>query len=322
MTKRTRMLVVGVIVPLLIAAAAVVVMIAALPDLPDPVAVHWGPSGAPDRFGSPVGPVLLVGIGVLVYSAFAFVMARAQHTVNARIVLAAAPFLATVLGVITAGGLLVQRGIADARDTPSILPVVLVGFAAGIALAVVAWFVLPAADPAPAPDPADLPTLDLADGARAAWFQRVEPARWLGVLLVVVGLAALVGGGVAMWLAGSTAVLVVYLVVIGLIVVAAVSSLFWTVRVDGRGLLARSALGFPRITVPLDDVESASSLAAGGARDFGGWGLRWAGPGRVGIILDSGPALEVRRKSGGSLTITVAHSERAAALLNSLARRA
>lgn len=322
MTKRTRMLVVGVIVPLLIAAASVVAMLVALPDLPDPVAVHWGPSGAPDRFGTPLGPILLVGVAVLAFSAFAFVMARVQHTVNARIVLAAAPFLATVLGVITAGGLILQRGLADAHDTPSILPVVLVGFGAGIALAVAAWFGLPAADPAPEPDHADLPTLDLGADERAVWFQRLEPARWLGILLVVLGAAAVVGGGVAVWIAGSTAVLVVYLLVMAFLVLASVSSLFWTVRIDSRGLVARSALGFPRLAVPVDDVESAVSVAEGATRDFGGWGLRWAGRGRLGIILRSGPALEVRRRSGGSLVITVAHSERAAALLNSLARRA
>jgi hypothetical protein len=48
---------------------------------------------------------------------------------------------------------------------------------------------------------------------------------------------------------------------------------------------------------------------------FGGWGLRWAGRGRIGIITRSGPALEVRRHDGSSLVITVDDAAAAAALL-------
>lgn len=320
MSARTRMLVVGVIVPLAIAAAAVVTMLSALPTLPDPVAVHWGPSGAPDRFGTPVGAILVVALAVLAYSAFAFVLARSTTTVNSRVALAVAPFLATVLGVISAGGLLLQRGLADAHDSPSILPVVGIGFGSGVLLAVAAWFVLPAAPPIE--ELGDLPTLDLAADERATWFARLEPARWLGILLIVLGVLLVVGGGVAVWIAGSTAVLVVYLVIMAFLVFASAGSLFWTVRIDARGVTARSLFGVPRFTVPLENVEGAASVASGGTAGFGGWGLRWGGPGRVGIILGSGEALEVRKRTGGALVVTTADSERAAALLNSLARRA
>lgn len=320
MTARTRMLVVGVIAPLVIAAAALVVMLLTLPDLPDPVAVHWGPSGQVDRFGSPVGAILIVGLGVLAYSALAFVLARSKANINSRIALAIGPFLATVLGVISAGGLLLQRGLADARDTPSILPVVALGFGAGVALAVVSWFVLPAAAPR---DPlGDLPTLDLGADERATWFARLEPARWLGTMLAIVAVVVIVGGGVVVWIAGSIPVLVVFLVIMGFVAFASVSALFWTVRIDSRGLTARSVVGVPRFTVPIEDVEAAASVPAVATSGFGGWGLRWGGPGRVGIILGSGSALEVHRRSGGVLVVTTADSERAAALLNSLAARA
>ncbi len=319
MNARTRMLVVGVIVPLLIAAGAVAVMLSTLPSLPTPVAVHWGPSGAPDRFGSPLEAILLVGLVVIAYSVFAFVLARSE-TVNARIVLAVSPFLATVLGFITAGGLVLQQGLADAHDAPSLLPVVGIGFGAGIVLAVISWFVLP--KPAPVAPLSDVPTLDLAAGERATWFARLEPALWLGVVLVVVGVAALVGGGVAIWFAGSTPILITYLVIMGFVVLASAGALFWTVRIDSRGFVARSVLGVPRFTVPLEDVEAAVSVPTGATAGFGGWGLRWGGAGRVGIILGSGEALEVRKRSGGSIVVTTPDSERAAALLNSLARRA
>jgi hypothetical protein len=314
------MLVAGVIAPLLIAAASVVAMLIALPTLPDPVAVHWGISGQPDRFGTPVGFLLIVPVAVLAYSAFAFVLIRSASTANSRIALAVGPFLASVLGFMAAGGLLIQSGLPDARLSPSILPVVAIGFAVGIALAVVAWFVLPA--PAPVAPLGDLPTLDLGADERATWFARLEPARWLGVLLIVIGAVVLVGGGVAVWIAGSIPVLVTYLLIIGFVIVASASALFWTVSIDSRGFVARSVFGVPRFTVPLANVEAASSVPSGATAGFGGWGLRWGGSGRVGIILGAGEALEVRKRGGGAIVVTTADSERAAALLNSLAQRA
>ncbi|CAN5256965.1 hypothetical protein BH11ACT5_BH11ACT5_19220 [soil metagenome] len=320
MTAQIRMLGVGVIVPLIIAAVALVLMLLTLPTLPDPVAVHWGPSGQADAFGTPVGAILVVGIGVLAYSALGFALARSRGSVNSRIALAVGPFLATVLGVISAGGLLLQRGLADAHDTPSILPVVALGFGAGVLLAVVSWFVLPA--PAPIDPLGDLPTLDLGADERATWFARLEPARWLGVMLAIVAVVVVVGGGVAVWIAGSIPVLIVYLVIMAFVVLASVGALFWTVRIDSRGFTARSVLGVPRFTVPIENVEAAASVPSGATGGFGGWGLRWGGPGRVGIILGSGEALEVHKRDGGAIVVTTADSERAAALLNSLARRA
>lgn len=323
MSARTRMLVAGVIVPLLIAAASVVVMLVALPSLPDPVAVHWGPSGAPDGFGSPIGFLLLVPIVVLAYSAFAFAIIRGSRTeaVNQRIVLAIAPFLATVLGALSAGGLLTQAGVADARDAGSVLPVLIVGFGGGIALAVAAWFFLPAPAPIAELDPATLPTLELASDERATWVRRLEPARWLGIVLGVLA-ALVVGGAAVVWLVAPTPAAVIYVLAVGLVALLGAGSLFWTVRIDSRGIVARSALGWPRFTVPLEDVAGAASVSVDPTSGFGGWGVRWAGKRRLGIILSSGPALEVRRRSGGALVVTTADSERAAALLNSLARRA
>jgi hypothetical protein len=319
MSQRTRMIVVGVIVPLLIAAAAVIVMLLALPTLPDPVAIHWGASGVPDSFGTPVGMLLLVPGSVLAYSVLAFAVSRSESTtVNQRVLLAVAPFLATLLGVIGAGGLVVQRGLADAHDSPSILPVVGIGFGAALLTGVAAWFVLPAPGTPSPLDAAD--ALDLGPEERATWIRRLEPARWLGVLLVVVGALVLAGTGAALWAAGSTAAVVSFLLVAVVVVVLAVASLFWTVRIDARGVVARSVLGFPRFTVPVDEVEAAASVPAHATTGFGGWGLRWGGPGRVGIILSSGEALEVRKKNGGALVVTTGDSERAAALLNSLVR--
>ncbi|MBX3100161.1 MAG: DUF1648 domain-containing protein [Salinibacterium sp.] len=323
MKPHARMLVAGVIVPLIIAAAAAVTMLFTLPSLPDPVAVHWGPSGAPDNFGSPVSFIVVILVAVLAYCAFALVISRAAgpQTANLRALLAISPFLATVLGVLGAGSLIIQQGLADAHDAPSILPLVIIGFVVGLVVGVAAWFFLPASTPVPVVDEAELPLLDLGADERATWIQRVEPARWLGILLVAVGAIVVVGGSLAVWVSAPTSTFVGYLVTMGVLVVLVTSTLFWTVRVDARGFAARSPLGFPRFTVPLADVESATTIELNPATGFGGWGLRWGGPGRFGIILNSGEALEIRKKSGGSLVVTTAQSRQGAALLNSLVRR-
>ena len=180
----------------------------------------------------------------------------------------------------------------------------------------------PSSAPAPAAAVGDLPTLQLGSDERATWFARLEPARWLGIVLIAIGVVVLVGGGVAVWIAGSVPVLVGYLLLMGFLLFASAGSLFWTVSIDSRGFVARSLFGVPRFTVPIAEVGSAVSVPAGATGGFGGWGLRWGGRGRIGIILGSGEALEVRKRGGGVIVVTTADSERAAALLNSLAQRA
>ena len=56
--------------------------------------------------------------------------------------------------------------------------------------------------------------------------------------------------------------------------------------------------------------------------EFGGWGYRVGRGGRVGIVLRSGPALQVERTGGRSLVVTVDDAATGAALLNTLAARA
>jgi len=54
---------------------------------------------------------------------------------------------------------------------------------------------------------------------------------------------------------------------------------------------------------------------------FGGWGLRW-GPAGFGVVLRTGEGIEVRRRSGKTLTVTVDDAATGAALLNALVARA
>ena len=327
MTAHARSVIIGVIAPLLIALAALIAMVASLPQLPVPMAVHWGPSGAPDRFDSPVSSFVILTVFALAWSAFALVIARplagqGYPTFNQRLVLAIGPFLITLIGVLMAGSFLIQRGVPDARTGPSLTPTLITAAVAGLALGAAAWFALPK-HAAPAEPTATAPeALELAPGERAVWTRHLQVSRAVSVILVGVLVIALVGGGIVMWLAAPLWVFVLWVVLYAVVILGVIGTLSWRVTVDERGFAARSVLGYPRFTVPLAEVGSARSVSASALREFGGYGVRWAGKGRWGIITRSGEALEVTRANGSSVTVTVSQAATGAALLNSLARRA
>lgn len=326
MTVRTRMVLIGVVGPLTISLVGVILVVLVLPELPNPIAVHWNVEGMPDGFGSPIGfPILLLAVG-LGWAAFTWAIARTlpptgKPTVNQRLILAIGYFLATVLTVTLAGSVLIQRGLADARDTLTIMPLLLGGFAGGILLSVIAWFLLPRSAPDVAADPADLPALSLSDTERGTWMQNIAPRRAVaGLVITVMVIVVSVGCGV-LWFVAPVPVFALYAVLMVTLTVLVVGSLYWKVRVDGRGFHALSMIGFPRFTIALEDVASADVIEVRAARDFGGWGVRWGGKRRLGIITRSGEALEVRRKDGRALVVTVSQAATGAALLNSLAQR-
>lgn len=325
MNSRARMMIVGVIAPLVVAAAGIIAVIAVLPRLPYPVAVHWGPSGAPDRFGSPIPGLILIAVTAVGYSIFAFLVARSEHggvTLNQRAILSIGPFLSTVVTGIVAGSTIMQVDVADPRTGPSIGPVFAVSFGLGLVAASAAWLLLPRTQPiTPAPNP-DPPVLTLGENERAIWMQHIGPSRALGTAVAVVLVLAITGGAVALWVTAPLVALVIYLVVMISVGAISAASLYWRITIDAAGVRAVSPLGVPRFTIPLAEVESADAITIDPLRDFGGWGIRWAGRRRWGIVMRRGEALEVRREGDRSLVLTVPHAKDAAALLNSLAQRA
>lgn len=141
---------VGVVIPFLVALVGAVVMMSWLPQLPDPVAVHWGSGDAPDGFGSawtlvllPVGSV--VGYVVLILVIMLFAGSRGGNMspeTNRRVLLSTSPFLAALLTLGVTGSLAGQRGLADAHDAPGAGLWMLAGAIVGLLLGVVAWFAL------------------------------------------------------------------------------------------------------------------------------------------------------------------------------------
>ena len=320
MTDRTRIILVGGVLPAIIGAFGVVLIAFSLPALPDPVAIHWGPAGA-DGFGPAwLGLVMLVVL-IAGYSTFALAVGRSADgfAPNQRAVLAVAPFLAVLLATLFAGTLLMQRGLDDAALAPSVLPLLIGGTLGGLVAGVVGWFLLPASR---AHDvEAETPTLALGDTERGVWLRSTGPSG--PVFGLVVGTLALVAtvGIVALLLSAPPAVAIGYASLLVVVAAAVAGTLFWRLRVTENGFVARSALGVPRFTVPIDEVASAAVITVNPVRDFGGWGLRWGGAGRWGIVTRAGEAVEITRRNGRALVVTVGSAEKAAALLNTLAAR-
>ena len=320
-----RTILVALVIPILVTLGAIALMISWLPDLPTPAALHWGPAGTVDRVGNPIElPIVLALIGLPFSSIIGGIIAlnasRRPLTAIGKLLAVISLGLPVMLSIGIAGSVASQRGLARAADAPG--PGLWLGLGAAVAavLGVAAWFIMPKAASIRSADRAQtvLP-LTLASGERATWLRTATtgPAfTWAYVLLVLIlfgtsALAAFTSRGVV-W------PVVIISVVVLLLVIGTVS---WTVRVDADGLTLRGIFGLPRIRIPLADVASVDVIDVQPLTQFGGWGIRFGGGGRLGIILRSGEALEVVRRSGRSVVVTVNDAESAAALLGGLVAR-
>ncbi|MDN4482458.1 hypothetical protein [Demequina lignilytica] len=322
-TAASRAIAVGVIAPLAVAATAVVVQLLMLGDLPDPVATHWGPSGV-DGFAPswtvPLMTALLAGGLPLLMAAIAVPPIRAgERGFVLRLLIAMAVGLSAFLAVILTGSLVLQRGLEDAADAGSVLPVVAVAVPIGLAVGGAGWLLQPRHAAAPA-EATPVAPLERRPGERTMWFGRAEMAPLpLGALLgatVLLGVLALVIGltsdPVAAWILAGTAVLIGTLV--------ATLTVF-RVRVDASGLTVRSAAGLVRMGVPASDVAGVAVTEVKGLSQYGGFGIRSV-PGATAVVLRSGAALEVARVSGRRFVVTLDDAGGAAAVLAAVAEDA
>lgn len=321
-----RFTLVALVLPLVVTALAVVVQLLALPHVPDTVAIHWGPGGAPNGFGPAwTFPLLtaVVGFGIpaLIAASCLPSLRRGDHGHTYRLMGATALGMSVLMAILGTWSLVAQVGLADPHDAPNILPALLVAFAASALAGVGGWFLQPH-DPWRTSPPAASAALDLAPGEDAVWLQRTSMAR-SGVIVLGAALALLVvltivtarvsPDPVIVWIIVGVTVLMAVLV--------AMNSAFH-VRVDAAGLAVTSVAGWPRLHVPIGDVDSATAVAVNPMGEFGGWGLRWAPGGGFGVVLRTGPGIRVQRRSGRVFTVTVDDAETGAALLNALAARA
>lgn len=315
---------VAIVVPAVLAVVAVVMQLVWLPALPDPAAVHWGASGGPDGFGPawtfPVITLVLSGVLPVVIGLLCVAgLRRGDRGFTYRFMGAMALWLSVFGAVMMTWSVGMQRGIADARDAPSVLAPMLVAFAVGLVAGIVGWLVQPKQDARRASALAGTP-MTLAPGERAIWTGSAVMSK---VAMVVLGLATLLifGAAVMVWFTGDGNAGLVVGVVFVVVAAASLTSTAFHVRIDEGGLTVRSEFGLPKFNVPLSDVASAEEIFVNPMGMFGGWGMRWA-PGRFGVVLRTGPAIEVTRHSGKQFVVTIDDAETGAALLTALAARA
>jgi len=308
--------------PLLVTALAWTLVISWLPRLPQYVALHWGPGGIVDRVGSMAELVTTTGIvgGITVAVLGALSLTVGRTALTRRMVLG----LASGTAVLFSGMLVTMVGVQlDAPDATAAAPpdlgltvsvgaAVLVGIAAGALAGPDPE--LPATDPLPA----SAPRAPLAASERAVWIRTAGPGATLvhrgGALLAVyIGLAAWTAVVAQSWFVAAVMLAVLPVVL---------TMLVWQVRVDATGLTARGALGWPRQRVPAGEVVLAATRQVSPFRDFGGWGLRVAPDGTVGVAVRAGVALDVERTGGRRLVVTVDDAPTGAALLNAYAEHA
>jgi hypothetical protein len=189
-----------------------------------------------------------------------------------------------------------------------------------LALAAGGWFLLPKAVRASSADEAAaVAPVALAESERASWHRTATASRKVTWLLIgvamVVGLAELL----VIYVSSGRAWPVAFVPIILMLIVLA--TLTWTVRIDSRGVLMRSAIGLPLFSIPIDNIVSASVVEVHALAEYGGWGVRWNLAGRVGVILRSGEALQVRRRKGVDIVITIDDATTAAGLTNALVQR-
>ncbi|MGI9001340.1 MAG: hypothetical protein ACR2GH_06700 [Pseudonocardia sp.] len=304
---------------LLAVAPSIAVLLAAADRLPDPIALHFDLFGtANGLFSSRWAAIaLLAGLGVGLALLFGL-YARQGSRLGSPVVVSSWDLGRWFIGLSWAmAGLLggVLFGVVAANlDQPTATAAALPGwtFPLGLALAVVAGAVgalVAPRTPSTASEPGPTtPAVPLGATEQISWSRSVG-SHWLLVLSAALLATGVVLGVTANAVAGAIVALAGALVLL----LGSVA-----VTVDRRGLtLALGPLGWPRVRVPAEDVVSAT-VADVSPGQFGGWGYRIV-PGARAVIIRSGPALVVTRRSGQRFVVTVDGATTAAGLLNGLA---
>lgn len=313
---RRALILVGLIVPAVLTAIAVALVALWMPDLPDPAATHWGLDGV-DGFGPPATYLWLaavIGFGLpLLLVATTLGMTRKQWGVTARFLGALSPGLSGFSAVIAAGSVWMQRGLADAAAATNILPVMIGAFSALLVLSAAGWVLQPDVASTPATTLKTAQLASITAGERVVWIGTASMAR-AGAIVIGLACVVLIGATAVLLLQapGQAWIPLLVLVLVGLVLAATAS---FRVRAGADGLTVRSRLGFPRLHVPLDEITSARAVECHPFGEFGGVGWRIGLDGRTGVVLRTGPAVEVGRRGKGPVVVTVDGAETAAAAL-------
>lgn len=312
-------IIVGGVIPVAIVAAAAIVMTSWLPELPDPIAIHWNGAG-PDGYGPALLMILMPLAIVVLFSVFAVgaawrVRESGQPVRTQKLVLVTSVWLSVLLSIGPGSSVAGQRGLTDASQAGDVGPSLLFGVGLGLALAAGAWFLLPAADTTlemgTRPEP-----VELTGSERVSWSRTViiNP-----IVMTVIGFALVLALGATVFtlvVANAGAGFAIASLVLVLLLASTTS--YWRVTADRRGLIVRSVLGWPRIYIRAAEIRAVQVVYLNPTGEFGGWGYRWAGQGRTGVIMRAGEAIEVTRNNGKRFVVTVDDAETGAGVLAAL----
>ncbi len=313
-TEHVQRVTVGVVPPVIVLGLGIGPWALLWSRLPDPIASHLGLDGHANG-SMPLWVLGLVHVVIAVVCAALLVHGVRQERlgVGAPPVVGMATFMGVLFGGLALATALANRGHGDWHAVTLPLGALggAVGGAAGSAGAVTATSQLRTA-PRGTPGPG----LPLAPDDRVAWFghTRSTAIAVIGLVLLVAGATSAMLGG--LWPAGTTLLLAGVLV-------AAFSSL--DASIGDAGLRVSSGpLHWPNVSIPLDQVETASAIHFNPLR-WGGWGYRGSLRllGRAAGGLRAGPAIELQLTRGRRFAVTVDDATEGAAVLNGLlARRA
>ena len=320
-----RFVLVAVWLPVLLVAVGVAVQLALLPQVPSTVAVHWTAAGEADRFAPAWTQPLMTavfGLGIPLLIALTSLpgLRRGERGATYRLMGATAAATSALTTVAFTVSFVMQAGLDGAGDAPTVWVALAAAVAAAALVGVGAWYLQPhqqAAHDTRAP----ATPLALAAGERAVWV-RATAMTLGGAIAIVVAVLSVAVAAVASWVTDAEPLLAWLLTGIALLLlVFAATTLAFHVRVDDTGLHVDSVLGVPRFHVPLTDVVSAARVEVNPMGEFGGWGLRLSTGRRFGVVLRTGEAIEVLRRSGKRFVVTVDDAGTGAALLEALVER-
>jgi hypothetical protein len=278
------------------------------------LASHWGPDGV-DATQERLGFTLTSSVILVVLSLLLAGMGWLLPADGRRLMAVVDGATSGFVGVVLFGAILGQRGVTDPAQA-TLSPWLFVASAAtGTVLGAVAWTlnpVLARTARTVTGMPSDAPRIPAGASERLVWFGWTASGRW--VVWVCLGLVVL--GWVVAVIAAPWATIGPALGIV-LVLLSARAR----VAVDADGLRVTSAGVLPWFRVPLDTVAYADRSELRALREFGGLGLRFR-PGARAFVTRTGEALRVVQRDGTQTYVSMDEAEEAAAVLNTLVRRA
>jgi hypothetical protein len=301
----------GIVLPALTVAAALLPLWLLRSRLPEPLATHWSLGGTPNGAMPISALTLLVGVMSGAAAAMMAIFARRRPAIRGEIAapVAIAGFVAGLIASVSWFTVSANLDAASWRYAQNLGfgRMVLALLAGGLLATALAWAARPlesAATLAP-----DIPRAGLAPGVRVVWVSSAR-AGWAAPLVIFgTAIAALM-------------VQVSINAALGALLVGAAGLFFTSIRmtVDRSGVeIAYGLFGWPVQRVQLADIRQATALKIE-PMTWGGWGYRGSlrMMRRAAVVLRGGEGMKLELSGDRVLAITIDDATQGAGVLNDL----